>query len=1028
MKRYLLFLLFVAALQCSGAQPAHLSFDRLDTQTGLPENLVIDILQDSQGYIWLTTQNGMVRYDGYNVKIYKPGSEDKSNLNYLFFKIVQDKNHDLWVCGANTGLFKYDRASDRFVQYKNKNATGHGYLALQGIDAGGKIWIASLKPDLSLAGLQQFDPAKGVFKTYNPDQISAHHLSFKYAVTYFDNQGQLWLETDNGFYRYNPSADSFNGYLTSADPLQQKAINMLYQPPSTPGKLWVGVQDKKEKHSYLLLMDMQSGQTEKFEHLQGDQNSLGSDTVHTAFEDSRRRLWLGTNAGISLYNAANHGFTNYQPVDTLKDSHKNLVSQIVADKNGLLWLATSSGVLGAAFGYGLLCFNPQTGVFKRYVHEQHDPTSLANNTITKLLFDRDGTLWLGLSFSGAAHVNPTKSAFTSLKATAGKFPWRGINYLAAAPDKTWWIGAGNGLYQYDRLSQIVKLIDKSPTGITYVSPGGLIYYQYGAGPLKLSLGIYDPKTGKTERYADNYKDITALRNNLVNCILQDHSGMVWIGTSGDGIHAFNPHTKTFKRYPFIYNDNTKVSHGMLDDKTVLSIFEDKAGTVWVGTNNGGVNHYDRDKDVFISSYKPAKGVNSVSAINQDKAGRLWAGSYLNGLFLLDDRTGAPLKRLTQKDGLLADQTEPNAIHKGAGDFIWVCTPRGFSRIKTRNLSIKNYPAVENNWTIIGTGMSQAADPEGNIMFWNADDIAIFNSSALTADADPPLVHIENMAYSDPRGAKDTSVTIQRYGQSKKELPWNQDKVTFNYVALHYVDAAENKYAYRLEGYDNHWVLAGAQQSVTYTNLAPGTYTFHVKAANSDGVWNNKGDSFILIINPPWWQTWWAWALWIILFVSAVYAFIAYRSRKLLRDKKVLEHKVLVRTEEVMQQKDEIVQQKEEIESQRDNLEKTLDDLKTTQSQLLQREKMASLGELTAGIAHEIQNPLNFVNNFSEVNTELIDEMDQEIAKGDLDEVKAIAANIKENQQKISQHGKRADFIVKGMLEHSRTNTGEKQLT
>jgi signal transduction histidine kinase len=180
-------------------------------------------------------------------------------------------------------------------------------------------------------------------------------------------------------------------------------------------------------------------------------------------------------------------------------------------------------------------------------------------------------------------------------------------------------------------------------------------------------------------------------------------------------------------------------------------------------------------------------------------------------------------------------------------------------------------------------------------------------------------------------------------------------------------------------------------------------------------------SLSFTILPPWWQTWWARLLYTIAFSAAVYSFIAYRSRKLLHDNRMLEHKVHVRTGEVLQQK-------EEIETQRDNLEKSFSELKTTQNQLVQAEKMASLGELTAGIAHEIQNPLNFVNNFSEVNQEMFDELEEELKNGNINEALAIAGEIRQNEKKINHHGKRADGIVKGMLQHSLTGSAEREPT
>ncbi|MBK6635711.1 MAG: two-component sensor histidine kinase [Chitinophagaceae bacterium] len=215
-----------------------------------------------------------------------------------------------------------------------------------------------------------------------------------------------------------------------------------------------------------------------------------------------------------------------------------------------------------------------------------------------------------------------------------------------------------------------------------------------------------------------------------------------------------------------------------------------------------------------------------------------------------------------------------------------------------------------------------------------------------------------------------------------------------------------KYLYKLDNYDNDWRDIGTERKATFFSLPPGKYTLRIKAINAEGSIAEKAMS--ITITPPWWKTWWAYMIYALLFILAGYAVYKYQKN------------YIVKTERERTQQKELAQAKE--------IEKAYTELKATQAQLVQSEKMASLGELTAGIAHEIQNPLNFVNNFSEVNTELISEMKEELNKGNIEEAKTIANDIDENEQKIIFHGKRADAIVKGMLQHSRSSNGVKEPT
>ncbi|MGF1557008.1 ATP-binding protein, partial [Paucihalobacter sp.] len=229
-----------------------------------------------------------------------------------------------------------------------------------------------------------------------------------------------------------------------------------------------------------------------------------------------------------------------------------------------------------------------------------------------------------------------------------------------------------------------------------------------------------------------------------------------------------------------------------------------------------------------------------------------------------------------------------------------------------------------------------------------------------------------------------------------ELPYHKNHLTFHFAAIDWAAPHKIRYSHRMLGLNDNWSNNTREAKADYRNLPYGTYTFQIRAIGESEVWSEPFE-YTFTINPPWWHSWWAYTIYALLFLGALRMFSLWRERRLRQEKEKLEQTVEERTKE----------------------------LKSSQAQLIQSEKMASLGELTAGIAHEIQNPLNFVNNFSEVSNELIDEMNDELDKGDIDEAKAISADIKQNLEKINHHGKRADAIVKGMLAHSRSSTGEK---
>jgi signal transduction histidine kinase len=294
-----------------------------------------------------------------------------------------------------------------------------------------------------------------------------------------------------------------------------------------------------------------------------------------------------------------------------------------------------------------------------------------------------------------------------------------------------------------------------------------------------------------------------------------------------------------------------------------------------------------------------------------------------------------------------------------------------------------------------------------LYFGDTSGYYFFDPSSFLISKPPEILFTNFSIGNQPvKPSENGALQTELWKAEKISIGYDQNGFAFEFIPVDYNNPPENHTLYKLENYDNEWRITTNPGKAYYYNVPPGKYIFKVKASNNMGVWAGKDIS--VTIAPPWWRTWWAYCLYGLLFIIVVY--LVHRVQK----------QRVINAERERTRERELEQAKE--------IEKAYHELKVTQSQLIQSEKMASLGELTAGIAHEIQNPLNFVNNFSEVNKELIEEMKKEMLAGNQEEAISLADNVIENEEKINHHGKRADAIVKGMLQHSRSSTGQKEIT
>lgn len=846
------------------ASPQPLRFERISIQDGLSQASVLCILQDSMGFLWFGTYEGLNRYDGSTFVAYKNELKNPNSLSDNAVRtLIEDRNGVIWVGTSNGGLNRYEHATGLFRKYSHDPEDPDSISSdeIQSLyeDDKGRIWVGTLN------GLNVLDPKTGKFQHYFHDEKNANSISNSRILSIWqDPDGDIWTGTYAGLNKIDPATGDVTRYVESIPGVEIQEgeginINSLFS--NSPGTLWVGTDGEG-----LLLLDTDTGAFSRY---------LDDYRIYDISLDEEGALWIGTNAGlVKCVHKANNltsnpllDFTVYtnNEFDPESLSHNDIRSTLI-DASGILWLGT--------YGDGICKMNPAKQVFGVYRNEPWNEKSISSSHVTSIYEDLEGKLWIGTYDKGINIIDRD----------TGEIVHRSVSEFTDEPTED------------NTVQCIIQDVD------------GVIWF----GTQESGLIGYNPKTGEHRQYIKHDSDPKSISQDNIYWLHEDKDGFIWVGTSKKGLNRFDKKSGSFKRYEPDPDNPKGLSH-----KRVRHIMEDSRGRMWLGTNNGLNLLVNREAGEFKHwEYNPDNpaGIsnNRVTPIVEDKNGKLWIGTD-KGLNLFDPDT-EQFTTYTEKDGLANDAIQGLMIDKNG--CLWMSTFKGISRLDPSTGNIRNFSPKDGLQGIEFWMNTFHKNKQGEMFFGGLKGLTFFLPENIKENRHiPPVVltgfKVMNKPYDLPK-----SITVTR----KIDLSYKDLFFSFEFAALDYFNPQNNQYAYKLEGFDDDWVYAGNMRNATYTNFDHGDYIFRVRASNSDGVWNDQGATVKIHIIPPFWKTLWFRMLAAAVSIALIYGIFAMRIRSLNMQKRKLDILVAERTAKLEEEITERKQIEEELQVSRNRLE------------------------------------------------------------------------------------------------------------
>jgi len=874
-----IFLLCIFLASPVFCQVNNLKFEHKDTEDGLSFSNVLCILQDSRGFMWFGTRNGLNKYDGYTFTIYKNDINDNNSIgNDRIADIEEDADGNLWIATLNGGLEMFDWRTERFTHYRNipddTTSISANLLHCVTLDHNGNVWVGT-----SGGGMCMLDRKKNSFVRYIPRASHPERLT-AYSVNDIieDEHHNLWISTvSNGLSVFDPKAKTFRHFRHDpANPssLAHNQLEVIFR--DSQKRLWIGTRNG---------LDLLDGNGFKhYVHEPSNMNSLPSNVILSLEEDDEHNIWIGTeNGGLSILTPETQTFHNYTHDDVDRQSlNNNSIWSLYKDAQHNMWVGTFSG--------GINFVNHCATKFTHYRHSS-SPNSLSNNSVWSIFEDSRMNLWIGTDGGGINLFDRTKGTFKSYRHNTSPNSLAGDYVLTAAEDARGniWIGTwGDGVSVFNPKTQSFRNFRYDPN-----KPGGICsdhawiifkdsHDKMWIGTSNNGIDVYDEATDRFKHFGNDPADSLSLLNNTVNFFLEDHRGTLWIATN-QGLNRLNVDGQNFARYKHRDDRNS------ISNNHIYCMAEDAAGNLWIGTDIG-LNYFDIATERFTSYFaKDGLPDNTIDGLLIDDQKNLWISTN-NGISRFDPEKKI-FKNFGISDGLQSTEFKKGACKSKTGQFY-------FGGIGGLNEFIPDKIKTDNTEPVL-----------------KFNGFEVFNKKVpISTDPSLPIKMPQSILAS-----------------SEITLPYDHSVFSIQFASLNYTSPERKLYLYMLEGFDKEWNGPSPTHAATYTNLDPGVYTFKVKGLTNEGEWSKNTASIKITIVPPYWMTWWFETISGLFVVSGIAFIFMLRTRNITRVNRELTEAVEEKTreindknrilsvqrEELAAQNEELLQSHEEISAQRD---------------------------------------------------------------------------------------------------------------